>query len=123
MTAAVLPEITVGRRAFPVTQELFFGVPDGAAQTLRVGWYDSSVHPETGAFALVSTDAMAINSALEELIGEIVVVSFATLRVFACVLQDATLPAGTDLALYRRAYAALSRLNRNPITASVAAVS
>ena len=100
-----------------MTQELFSGAPIGPAQTLVTGWYDSSVHPETGAFALVPDDG-----SLDALIGEIVQVQYAGVVVFAYVLQAAALPDGTQFALARRAFAGMTRLSFETVPAAVVAV-
>jgi hypothetical protein len=117
MAAAVLPEVTVGRRAFPMAQQLFMGQPTSTPAQMVVGWYDSSVHPESGSFALVQTGA-----GLDDLIGEIIGVTFNRRTVYAYVLQAATLPDAQMLALARRAYAGLYRLSLEQITAAVAPV-
>lgn len=110
-------EVSVGRRAFPVTQEIFAGSPVGAPATVATGWYDSSVDPETGAFALVRTGA-----GLDALIGEIIEVSYAQRSVFVYVLADAALPTDFDLGLARRAFSALSRLTAVALQTQVVAV-
>lgn len=117
MTAALLPEIAVGRRAFPVTQELFFGAPSGVSQQLAVGWYDAALHSETGAFAVVPAD-----DTQDDLIGEIVSVTFASRTVFAYVITAATLPAGMQFALARRAFAGMARLSLEAVLADVVPV-
>lgn len=106
VSAAVVvePEVNIGRRAFPKSQELFAGSPIGAAQVLDTGWYDTSVHIESGAFALVAAGA-----GLDDLIGEIVqVVNPGNgLKALVYVMQAASIP--TSFAIARRAWMAIAR--------------
>lgn len=104
----VEPEVSQGRRAFPVTQELFAGTPLEAARTIETGWYDTSVNIESGAFALVQTGA-----GLDDLIGEICQVTNGARSVFVYVMQAAAIP--TPFALARRAWFAIG----NPSDESV----
>lgn len=117
MTPSVLPEVTVGRRAFPVAQALFMGQPTSSPQELVVGWYDSSVHPESGSFALVAAGA-----GFDDLIGEIIGVTFNKRTVYAYVIETATLPDPQVIGLARRAFAGLYRLSLEQLTAAVAPV-
>jgi hypothetical protein len=111
----VEPEVNIGRRAFPVTQELFAGSPLGEAQTLECGWYDTSVNIESGAFALVQTGA-----GLDDLIGEIVQVTNGALSVFVYVLQAAAIP--TPFGLARRAWMAIALPSSESIECQVVPV-
>lgn len=112
---SIEPEINAGRRAFPMAQQLFAGSPAGEAQALECGWYDTSVHPESGAFALVQTGA-----GLDDLIGEIVQVINGSYSVLVYVLQDASIP--TPFGLYRRAWAAIANLGLESLVCEVVPV-
>lgn len=108
-------EINAGRRAFPVTQELFAGTPFGTALQLQCGWHDTSVNVETGAFAVVQTGA-----GLDDLIGEIVEVTNGVNLVYVFVLLAAGVP--VQLSLARRAWMALSRPSIESLPCTVQAV-
>lgn len=110
-------EISVGRRAFPMAQDLFAGAPVGPPASVPCGWYGSSVNSESGSFALVR-----VGAGLDDLIGEIVSVTYAQRQVFVYVLQGAQLPDTFDLGLARRPFAAISRLTAAAILCGVAAV-
>lgn len=97
-------EVLAARRAFGVAQELLAGGPVQAAVSLSVGWHDSSVNPESGSFAVVQS-----NAGLDDLIGEVVLVTFYSRSVFAYVLEDDDVP--TQLSLTRRCFLALNRLS------------
>lgn len=102
LTLVIEPEVNAGRRAFPVTQQLFAGTPIGVAQVVESGWYDTSTDPESGAFALVQ-----LGAGLDDLIGEIVQATHGEYSVFAYVLKAAPIP--TPFALARRAWFAIAR--------------
>lgn len=108
-------ELNVGRRAFPLTQEKFYGLPVSAPQSLECGWHDTSVNPESGAFALVQQ-----NAGLDDLIGEIVRVAYGSKMVYVYVLQAAAIP--TQFSLYRRAWLGLGRLSLESLECEVAPV-
>lgn len=115
---AVEPEVAAGRRAFPQAQELLAGSPLGNTVLLQVGWHDTGLHEETGAFALVRDGA-----GLDDLIGEIVRVSYLDRHVFVYVLQAVPLPDVTpDVTLVRRAFMAIGRLSLEVVTAAVVVV-
>jgi hypothetical protein len=96
-------EILAARRAFAVAQTLLAGGAIQAAQNLSVGWHDSSVNSESGSFAVVQS-----NAGLDDLIGEVVKVSFYDRSVFAYVLEDDDVP--TQVSITRRLFLALNRL-------------
>lgn len=110
------PEILAGRRAFPVTQELYAGTATGDPRTLTCGWHDSSVGPETGAFGLVD-----LNGGNDDLIGEIVQVTApAGGSVLVYVLQAVALP--VQFSVYRRAWIPLGSLGVVSLDCEVVAV-
>lgn len=116
MSARVTPlEVNAGRRAFAQAQELFSGAPIATPLTLDVGWYDSTVNAETGCFAVVD-----VNGDNTDLVGEIVSVAYADRIVFVYVIDMADIP--TSIALYRRAFGAISQLGATSIEATVAVV-
>lgn len=101
------PELLDGMRCFPTTQELFLGSP---AEThipnpMRIGWYDTNIHPLRGAFAVVRR-----GSGLD-LVGDFLQVTYRgtlTVRVY-CVSEVDTIE--QDLAIQRRPYLAMERLS------------
>lgn len=100
--------IYVGRRAFPKAQEILgTAVIERVPGFTTVGWYDTSVHPESGAFALVRE-----GSTLEELVGEVVRVTrtlqSGTRSVYVYVV--AAYGITEDLQLYRRAFLQIANL-------------
>lgn len=109
------PEILIGRRAFPMTQQLFAGVGRRLPEQVDIGWYGTETHPEAGAFALVRD-----GWGLDELIGEILRVTVGTRAVFVYVVGARGVP--TDIALSRRAFLALGRLSHESLTMTVEVV-
>lgn len=109
-----IPILLAARRAFAVAQSMLAGSPIGQSRKVTAGWYDSSVNPESGSFAVVQTGA-----GLDDLIGEVIVVAYKRRSVFAYVLQAADVP--TQVAVTRRAFLALSVLTAEQIAATVAA--
>jgi hypothetical protein len=97
-------EILAARRAFSTAQTLLAGGAIQAAQNLTVGWHDSSVNGESGSFAVVQA-----NAGLDDLIGEVVMISFYSRSVFAYVLEDVDVP--VQLSVTRRLFLALNRLS------------
>jgi hypothetical protein len=109
-------EVLAGRRAFATAQQLLSGVPVGRlAQRVDVGWYDTSTHPETGAFALVR-EAWGMG----DLLGEVLRVSVGRREVFVYVVGARGIP--TDIALARRAFLSLGRLSNESLRATVEVV-
>jgi hypothetical protein len=109
-------EIMWGRRAFPRAQELLRGSPKGlVAGATPVGWYAENVHPEVGAFALVSYSA-----GLDDLVGDVLRVSVPGAEVFVYVLGVRGLPQPVCLA--RRAFMALTSLHVGELDAAVEVV-
>lgn len=112
----VEPEVMLGRRAFPMAQQLLAGsVESQLPQLVETGWHDTSVHPETGAFALVRQGA-----GLDDLIGEILRVQAQDRTAYVYCLGSADVP--TDLSLARRAFLALGLLALESLGTSVAVV-
>jgi hypothetical protein len=113
MAEASEPEVLDARRAFPVAQALLAGEPLDALPTeLAVGWHDTSVHPETGAFAVVGID-----SGMDDWIGEVLRVNANGRACFVYVMGAADVP--TPLSLARRAFASLSALSAESVLALV----
>lgn len=117
MTALLSTEVEImaARRSFTEAQRMLGGSPIAPAQTLTVGWHDSSVDPESGSFALVD-----VTAGLDDLIGEIVRVSYGQRVVFAYVLKAASLTVAFSLT--RRTYAGLARLSIETIVGKVEVV-
>lgn len=111
----VEPEVSKGRRAFPVAQQLFAGAPVAAERTIECGWYDTSVHPESGAFALVQ-----VGAGLDDLIGEIVQVTNGARSAFVYVMQAAAIP--TPFGLARRAWFAIANPSEESVECQVVPV-
>jgi hypothetical protein len=111
------PELAVGRRAFPKAQELFAGtVVERIPGFVSVGWYGSSRHPETGAFALV-----AIDGPMADRVGDILKIaapSGANVFVWVVGARDVSTP----LAVTRRAFMGLANLARSPVDCIVGVV-
>lgn len=103
-----------GRRAYPVTQQLFAGSPiQRLASSTEVGWHDSNATTESGAFALVLT-----GGALEQYVGDRVQVTYAGRSTIVYVVEAvATLP--WDISLWRRAFMELAGLPFAPVLADV----
>lgn len=96
------PEVAIGRRAFPAAQALLAGalltsIPDVST----VGWHETFVDGESGAFAVV-------RFGLEELRGEIVKVTAGDRSCFVYVVGARDVP--VDLSLARRAFLSLAPL-------------
>lgn len=101
--------VMIGRRAYPTAQVLLSGVPlYKIPRFVDVGWYDTRIHPETGAFAVIREDGP-----LEELAGEVLRVTCGRRSTFVYCAGSADVP--TDLALYRRAYLDLMLLSREAV--------
>lgn len=117
ITAQVIPELMIARRAFPVSQELFSGpVLREASPSAQIGWHDSEICAEAGAIAIVPEDGD-----LTELVGELVVVKHhlpAEIRgVFVYVLARGAVQG--DLSLSRRAFLHLGLLSLEAIECTV----
>lgn len=109
-------EILDARRAFPKAQELLGGEVDRRLPgTIAVGWYDSRVSGENGAFAVVR-----LGGPYDDLIGEILRVSADDRTVFVYVLGRGAVP--TDLALARRAFLDLGVLALESLDCTVETV-
>lgn len=116
MSLVVEPEILSGRRAFTEAQVLLAGEPlTQLPLELDIGWHDTSTHPEAGAFAVIG-----IESGLDELIGEIVLVTANARACFVYVMASADVP--TPFSLARRAFCALSTLSVEELSALVQVV-
>jgi hypothetical protein len=107
-------EVADARRAFPQAQVLLAGAPISQLPAfVSVGWYDSTVHAETGAFALVREDGP-----YTDLVGEVIRVSYRARQAYVYVV-GATLDLPVDLALYRRAFLELALLTRSSVSCVV----
>lgn len=116
MSEQVEPEVLHARRAFADAQGLLAGEPTAALPTrVQVGWYDTSVHPETGSFAVVAAD-----SGLDDWIGEVLFVQANGRACFVYVMGGAEVP--TPLALARRAFCALGALSTEELSSLVQVV-
>src|SRR4051812_14325254 len=102
--AVIEPEILIGRRAFPVAQQLLAGVPLRRLGRIDVGWNGTETHPEQGAFAVVRDGA-----GLGELVGEVLKVTAGSRVVFVYVIGARGVP--TQVAVSRRAFLALGLLS------------
>lgn len=112
----VEPEVAAARRAFAKAQELLAGVPVRLLPFVAVGWYDTEAHPEAGSFALVREEGP-----LTDLVGEIIKVTYGSRpAIYAYVVGGADIP--DDLALYRRAFLAVSVLAKEQIIAAIEVV-
>lgn len=112
------PEIAWGRRAFPEAQRLFDEAGSPGARwpgQLDTGWHSSSVHEETGAFALVRSGA-----GLDDLIGEVIEVRTDYRSVLVYVLASRDIE--QQLSLTRRAFLALALLTKESISTAVRVV-
>lgn len=117
MAEAAEQEILDARRAFATAQQLLAGGLDRRLpDTIAVGWYDTTVSPETGSFALVRR-----GGPYEDLIGDILRVSANDRSAFVYVLDAAGLP--TDIAIARRAFLALARLATETLDCIVEVIS
>ena len=115
--AVIEQEILDGRRAFPKTQQLFFGVAVRRLPVrVAVGWYGTETHPEAGAFAVVREDGP-----YGDLVGEMLRLAVGTREVFVYCIGARGVP--TDIAVTRRAFLSLGRLSLESITAVVEVVS
>lgn len=113
MAEAVELEVLNGRRCWATAQALLAGEKrDAQPVEMDVGWHDTSVHPESGAFAVVGIDA-----GLGDWIGEVLQVTGNGRAVFVYVLGSADVPTG--LSLSRRAFASLSALAAESLLALV----
>lgn len=113
---AIEQELLDSRRAFATAQELLAGVPSRRLSGLvTVGWHSNDVHPETGSVAVVG-----LTSGLDELVGEIVLVTVDSRSVFAWVIGARDVP--VDLSLARRPFEALSLLAAESLAAVVEVV-
>lgn len=113
----VEPEVFAGRRAFATAQTLLQGVAlRRLDEFVDVGWYDTSVHPESGCFAVVRD-----GGPLTDLVGEILHVTRGDRSVFAYCVGRRAVP--TDLALYRRAFRAIAILPMEVVATTVEVVS
>lgn len=103
-------EVLNAQRAFSEAQALLAGEPstDVLPAELHVGWHDTGVHPETGAFAVVGLDA-----GLDDWVGEVLRVTANGRACFVYVMSVADVP--TPLSLARRAFASLSVLSAESI--------
>jgi len=115
MTVTVDPKVLIGRRCFADAQSLFQGAPlqEVLAGTWETGWYDTTLSPEVGSFALVSP-----TGALASLVGRVIRVEANERACFVYVLA-ASGALNTPLALQRRAFLSLALLSSTSIPAVV----
>lgn len=107
--AIVEQELLDGRRAFPEAQRLFAGVAlRRLPERVDVGWHGTDIDVETGAFAVVRDGA-----GLDDLIGEILIVSVGTRSVLVFVMGARAVP--QDISLSRRGFLALGLLAKESI--------
>jgi hypothetical protein len=109
------PTVTLlsARRAFPIAQQLLAGVPILTPPLdLSIGWYDTALDPERGSFAVV-----AEGGEHEDLIGEVIAVSYRGRSVNAYVLGARGISA--ELALQRRAFLAIAVPSAESLEAQV----
>lgn len=113
------PKVLIGRRCFADAQSIFQGAPIEEALTgsFECGWYDTTLSPETGSFALVSP-----TGSLAGLAGRVIRVAAQERSVYVYVIGTA---AGMDwpIALARRAFLALGLLSKPMLEATVEIVS
>lgn len=119
MSLNVDPKVLIARRCFSDAQSALQSAPVEAALpgTWEAGWYDTTLNPESGSFALVSP-----TSALAPLIGRVLRVASGQRFVFVYVIAAV---AGMDwpLALQRRAFLALGLLSKPSLEVTLELVS
>ena len=97
-------EVAWSRRAFATSQRLLAGaITARIANTVAVGWHSTTIHPETGAVAVVRR-----GGPLESLVGDIVRVSHGEREVWAYVHGARAVP--VDLSLTRNTFGRLAPL-------------
>lgn len=107
----VEPEIAAGRLAFSASQRAFDGaVARRATEVRSVSWHGTLVHPEDGAFAVA-------RRGLEDLVGEIVRVSWKGRSVLVYVIAPRGVPG--DLSLSRAAFLRIAPLSADRVPAVV----
>lgn len=110
------PEILAAQRAFPESQRLLAGEPNGELTlTSVVGWHDVSMDPRAGAFAVA-----AYGGPFAEEIGRVLRISANGNAIFAYLVGRATVE--DPISLSRRAFLALAPLRYSTLTAKVEAV-
>ena len=107
-------EVMDGTRTWATTQELFRGVsPVGTPRyDLDVGWYDSNVEPNAGAFCLVQAGGQ-----YEDLVGERVAVVYGDKTIYLYCLGSTNLD--QDVALARAAFFRMADLAEDTIPVSL----
>lgn len=106
-----------GRRAFPMAQQLLAGVPIRVLpERVQVGWYDSQVDPESGAFAVVQR-----GGEFDDLMGKrLRILTEDGAEVFVYVLGARSIP--TPIAVWRRVFLALALLSTDELSCTVEVV-
>lgn len=111
------PEVLNGMRSFAAAQTLLAGAidPSRPAVNAVVGWYGSEVDENEGYFAMV-----AAGGAYEDLVGDVLRVSYRDESIYVYCIGGATLP--NDLCLSRQAFLRLELLNQEEINVNVRVV-
>jgi hypothetical protein len=108
------PEILTATRSWDHSQAEFLGIPDPnrPAYGKLCAWYDTSVSEFEGACAMIQS-----GSALEDLVGDIVRVTYRDKEIFVYVIGGTELP--TEIALTRMAWGRLENLSKDEIFVTV----
>lgn len=105
-------ELMIAARAFPEAQRLLAGEPSLTVGQISLGWHDTAADGTTGAAAVARS-----GGPYEELIGEVLRVTYGPNEAFVLVVGRAAVAA--DLSLARRAFFALAPLSEETIDAVV----
>lgn len=108
-------EVLWARRAWGKSQALLDGSALRNYGPVAVGWHEATTHHEVGAFAVVRT-----GGPWDELIGEILRLTYANRSVFVYCFGGANVP--TDLSLSRPAFLRLALLSNESVNAIVEVV-
>jgi hypothetical protein len=119
MSLTTDPKVLIARRCFRDAQSLLQSAPisEVLAGTWETGWYDTTLSPEVGSFALVSP-----TGALASLVGKVIRVIAGERACFVYVVASSG-ALTTPLALQRRAFLSLALLSRTSIPLVVELVS
>jgi hypothetical protein len=119
MSLQVNPKVLIARRCFADAQSLLQNAPqlERITGTWETGWYDTSLSPEVGSFAIVNP-----GDSLAGLVGRVIRVSAQERACFVYVVgSEASLL--RPIALQRRAFLALGLLSKTSLTTVVEVVS
>ena len=99
------PELLDAARSYPNAQAALAGTVDPNQERIRASacWYDTSVSEYAGSFGLVKT-----GSAIEELVGDIVLVTYGHKSTWLYIVGSANLP--TDLGIAREPWSRIADL-------------